>query len=145
MSTDYPKQKFFMGIVEKDFIEVTFSSNPWEPIFFIEPPYPLVKTPPTYLLTLGSGCLTSMATTSPFGVAYNSGIDVFRTDFNSKNPNEPLINIDHYVASPFNPNKYAIFKDPTIAYHWPKQGDKILDYCPANWQFALKELLKQKK
>lgn len=137
-----PKQ-LFIGVVPRMEIELTFSKTPWEPIEFVYPPYSVVKPSPSYLFTLGSGVFTSMATVSANGVLYNSGIDIFRTDYAASNYNEPLINIDHIIASPINNNEYA--KDPSISYHWPKLTDEIIKNIPLNWQGAVIDILKQKK
>ena len=139
-----PKSKLFVGIASKDEVEKTFAEIPWKPITYIYPPYSIITPPPTYMFTLGSG-YASLATVTPFDIYYNSGIDVFRTDFDSKNTNEPLINIDHFVASKLNENQFAIYKDPTISYHWPTISSSIIsEGVPPLWLPTVKMLLFKK-
>jgi len=80
------------------------------------------------MLTLGSGN-ASMASIA-YGFQYVSGIDVFRHDFTSKNPFEPVVNVDHYIAGSISPNQFAVYKTPPQDYHWLKPEDKILNYVP---------------
>lgn len=133
----------FIGTISRGDIEKTVSQDPWKPLFFEEPPYSVVGSSPGYMLTMGSGNM-SLATVA-YGFRYVSGIDVFRHDFNSRNPEEPLVNIDHYIARSISPSSFAVFKTPPQNYHWPKPTDQILNVVPSEWGCTLNDMLRRRR
>jgi len=119
----------------------------WEADLFNLPPLSSITPASSYLLTLGSAIYPSLATTNPQGIRYFAGFDYFRGDFNSKNINEPLVNIDRYIVSEVNSSAgtAGIFKIPFHGYHWPKLHDPIIQKLPFDWKFTIKDLLRQKR
>jgi hypothetical protein len=132
----------FIGLADKEEILKTIGNKSWETTLYDVIPLSAVNPAPGYLFTLGSGNI-SLATTSIYNLTYNAGIDVFRTDFGSRNPNEPLINIDHYVAGAISPNQFAIYKTPPEPYHWPTIYSPIITEIPDQWQAFVKSVLKR--
>lgn len=129
----------FIGIIQRESVRKTETETPWKPIFFELPPYEVITLSSNYLLTLGSANISSP--TVSYGFQYVSGLDVFRHDFTSSNPYEPVVNIDHYIAGAIDPVRFAVFMTPPQSYHWPKTSDKILTYTPPPWRETLKDML----
>jgi len=127
----------FIGTVSFEEIKPTINYNPWQPMHFDFAPYSVIKPSPSYLFTLGSGCLNSMATTSIFGHKYNSGIDVFRQDWNN---GTAVIDVDHYVAE-IGQASYNIFKYPPDINHHLKSNNKILQYIEPGWTAYVNKVL----
>ncbi len=134
----------FIDLVGKEDILKTVGPEPWKPILLDYIPFKAVTPAPGYLFTLGSSNI-SLPTTSIYNLTYSSGIDVFRTDFDSRDPNEPLINIDRYVAGKTSINQYAVYKIPLPEYHWPKFNDPIVKEVPLDWQGFVKSMLQRRK
>lgn len=124
-------------------VEKTVSVDPWKPMNFDLPPYSVVNPSFGYMFTLGSGNM-SLATTA-YGFQYISGIDVFRHDFISGNPEEPLINVDHYIAGTVARDRIGVFKTPPQIYHWPKPNDAILNYVMPEWKYTINNMLYKSK
>lgn len=137
------KDLVFIDFIEKESIEKTVTVNPWQPMMFDYPPYPVIRPSPGYMLTTGSGNVS--CGTIAYDFQYISGIDVFRHDFASTNPYEPIINIDHYIAGAVDPNRFAVFRTPPQEYHWPKPTDKILTYPSPEWQHCIRGMLRRSR
>lgn len=136
------KKLNFIGFADKSEVESTITYDPWRTVPFIYPPYKILTPMPSYMFTLGSGNL-SLPTTA-YNHRYISGLDIFRTDFDSLNPNEPLINIDHYIAGSVSPNKFAIYKTPPEIYHWPTDGESTLSADIAKYSESKENVSSQK-
>ena len=134
----------FIGLTDKENILKTIGTQSWRSKLLDEIPFDVVNPAPGYLFTLGSGNI-SLATTSIYNFTYNAGIDVFRTDFDSNNPNEPLINIDHYLAGSLSPSQYIIYKTPPETYHWPTVYSPIVTDIPDEWQAFVKSMLLKRR
>lgn len=134
----------FIGLVNQEDILKTIEPESWKTKLLDEIPFSVVNHSPGYLFTLGSGNV-SLATTSIYNFTYNSSIDVFRSDFDSNNLNEPLINIDHYVAGSLSPNLYAIYRTPPESYHWPTAYSPIVTEIPDEWQAFVKSTLLRRR
>lgn len=129
------KPKFIGTIPELDVL-MTIGREPWQPLNLPFIPYQVVTSPPGYLTTLGSGCV-SLATTSVYGQEYVSGIDVFRQDWLQ---GTLTIDLDHYVARPFQ-DVYAVYKEPpTIAHHLTLNDPRLENLSPAWRPFFNKAL-----
>lgn len=130
----------FIGTVGWNEVIKTITKNPWEPIAFDWSPFPVVVPPPHYLFTLGSGCFSSMATTSIYNQTYHSAIDVFRQDYIN---GTVVIDVDHYIAQ-MGKNSYFVYQYPPVSYHHLKPQDKILTCVPIAWQAYLDKVTKGK-
>jgi hypothetical protein len=148
MANNLYKEAKFIGFVEESerLVIDELIDNNWQTDLFGIPPLSALSPSRNYLLTLGSGIYPSLATTSPQGVDYFAGLDIFRSDFESNNLLEPLINIDHYVISSTDQkyNRFAIFKIPNVSYHWPKLSDPIIQELPRSWRYTVEDLLRGK-
>jgi len=134
----------FIGLVEKEDVLKTVGTQSWQSVLLDYIPYKAVTYAPGYLFSLGSANL-SLPTTSIYGLNYVSGITVFRHDFESKNINEPLINVDQYFAGSIGPDKFAVYKTPPPIHHWLKLNDSIINEIPQSWEGFVRSMLLQKK
>jgi len=75
------QQSKYIGTIPISEANMTIGRTVWEPNCFDLIPYSVINLPPNYLFTLGSGCYTSMATTSAYGLRYCSGLDIIRQDY----------------------------------------------------------------
>lgn len=133
----------FIGTIGMEDVRKTITVDPWKPFALDYPPYPVVKPSNGYMFTLGSGNI-SLATISPERIQYNSGIDVFRYEFNPR-LNEPFINVDHYIAGSLSESVFAVYKTPPQDYHWLRPTHEIIKYAPIEWQYCLKDVLTKGK
>lgn len=134
----------FIGLTDPEEVKMTVETTyPWQPKAFIYPPFGVIKPFPDYMTTVGSGNL-SMGTIA-YGFQYVSAIDVFRHNFDSLNPDEPIINIDHYIAGSISPNHFAVFLTPPQSYHWPKPMEEPISYTHPRWQVTINNMLQKGK
>lgn len=131
-----------IGIASLDELLKTWEEpQPWQPHYYPYIPLEIIKYPPTYLLTLGSGSLTStptsLATTSVFGQRYRAAIDVFRNDLED---GKRVIDVDHYVFVN-NGGVVTAWMYPPVPYHHLKLTDKIVEVTPEAWGQYIKSTL----
>ena len=133
----------FIGLADKEELLKTTGQLSWEAVSLDYIPFKSITYAPGYLFTLGSGNL-SLATTSIYGLRYVSGIRIFRHDFNSIDPAEPLINVDSYLAGSVSPTQFGIFKENRPLYHWPSLSDPIIQDVPKSWEGFVRMMLTRK-
>lgn len=129
----------FIEIIKRESVYQTVADEPWKTKLFTYPPYEGINPSREYMFTLGSAYI-SLATVA-YGFQYVSAIDVFRHAFNSSNPSEPLVNVDHYIAGSISPDQFAVFKTPPQSYHWLKPTDGIITEIPLDWQMTVRDML----
>lgn len=118
----------FIGFAQSNNIFQLVRTNPWEPLTISSIPYSPVTTPQGYMITAGSANL-SLATNSPSGIPYISGIHIFRKELNLIGK----IDVDWYFSGLPSSYSYPIYKETPLAHHL-KPTDTILNSLNHEWQ-----------
>lgn len=132
-----------IGTVSDSSFMPLMNKTPWLPLYFDLPPLPVLSPPPTYALTMGSGCAAN-ATTSIHGLTYQAAFDVVRYEWNPV-PGEPPLNSDHYVTVMNYPSNYSVYKAPPTPYHWITTNSPFLDVIPRGWSIHFKSVLEKRR
>jgi len=121
----------FIGFAQSDDIFQLVRNNPWEPITLSSIPYLPVTAPTRYMITAGSANL-SLATISPSGINYISGIHIFRRKLNQ----DGKIDVDWYFSGL--PSSYGcpIYKEMPPEHHL-KPTDALINSLDQEWKNKL--------
>lgn len=118
----------FIGFSPPKDISNLKSSVPWMPITLALIPYSPVNQPAGYITTMGSANL-SLATISPSGIQYVSGIHIFRRELNLSG----AIDVDWYFAGSPSIYGYPIYKETPQEHHL-KSTDALINSLDQEWK-----------
>lgn len=130
----------FIGTISTDESNQLIGDSFWEPTQFDRIPLSAIGYPSGYLFTLGSGCYSSMATTSQYGITYHAGLDIVRQDCDS---GTITFDVDHYVVSPKD-RFCAVFMEPPPPYHHLTKEEELIKHADPQWQTYIKHSIGKK-
>lgn len=118
----------FIGFAQSDDIFQLMRTSPWESVTLPSIPYSSVTAPLGYMITAGSANL-SLATISPSGIHYISGILIFRRELNL----DGKIDVDWYFSGLPSSYGYPIYKETPPEHHL-KPTDAVINSLDQEWK-----------